>query len=368
MFAILSGECLPGQRKRFRRPVLGAQEAIQIEVLHNRRPELRAFAHAHRVMFRYVQLVVGVADRAEQRLQIPVCALLRILPRNHRHEGVRNLRIDAILAAEIEGELRQTECQLGHVARIHDKPAGVADQLLNIEHRVLRAALCGVLLLGAGGGECGEGQAECVRQLFDEFHVCRLPVLRILGDRHVHVGHGGAFQIVESCDGEHRQRCVRHTRVRGIDDEMIGILRAHAGGETMRLHRHGQRAAVCAHLLIRRNERLLGDRPHERMIGNGHVEHGLVVIGVLRGWFHVERRHATTCAPQAFDVHVGNGEPISEWLGLRENTAVLGDDLLASHGHVAGGIALPRTAVGIAAQQACTLPADQRTAVQILFE
>lgn len=135
------------------------------------------------------------------------------------------------------------------------------------------------------------------------------------------------------------------------------------------LHAHG--GAVDAREVsgarVLGHERLRRNRPQQRMLGEVHVEHGLVITGGLGARRHCERRHAAPRAPQVFDVHIGDGESLTERLGLCEHAAVFGDDLLTADRHVARRIALPGATVRIAAQQARALPADQPAAVERSF-
>ncbi len=167
---------------------------------------------------------------------------------------------------------------------------------------------------------------------------------------------------------EHGQRGVRDRGVFGEHGDGARAAVVQEREHAVRLHGEREVAAVVAHARVLGHERLRRNRPQQRMLGEVHVEHGLVITGVLRTRRHDERRHAAPRAPQSFDVHVGDGESLAEWIGLREHAAVFGDDLLTADRHVARRIALAGAAVRIAAQQARALTADQPAAVEILLE
>lgn len=197
----------------------------------------------------------------------------------------------------------------------------------------------------------------------------RLGVLARPLARELHA-HGGAVDAREVSGARGREHGQRGVRDRGVFGEHGDGARAAVVQEcehAVRLHGQRKVAAVVAHARVLGHERLRRNRPQQRMLGEVHVEHGLVITGGLGARRHCERRHAAPRAPQVFDVHIGDGESLTERLGLCEHAAVFGDDLLTADRHVARRIALPGATVRIAAQQARALPADQPAAVERSF-
>ena len=178
----------------------------------------------------------------------------------------------------------------------------------------------------------------------------RLGVLARPLARELHA-HGGAVDAREVSGARGREHGQRGVRDRGVFGEHGDGARAAVVQErehAVRLHGQRKVAAVVAHARVLGHERLRRNRPQQRMLGEVHVEHGLVITGGLGARRHCERRHAAPRAPQVFDVHIG-------------------DDFLTADRHVARRIALPGATVRIAAQQARALPADQPAAVERSF-
>lgn len=167
---------------------------------------------------------------------------------------------------------------------------------------------------------------------------------------------------------EQRKRRIRDRRVLGEHCDPVGTTVVQEHEHTVRLHRQREITAVVTHTRVRRGERLRRNRTLQRMRRDIHIEQRLMVARGLRARGDPERRHATPRAPQTLDVDVGDREPLTERLRLREHGTVLGDDLLSANGHVTRRIALSGTAVRVAAQQTRALSTDQSAAVDVLLK
>ena len=78
---------------------------------------------------------------------------------------------------------------------------------------------------------------------------------------------------------EHGQRGVRDRGVFGEHGDGARAAVVQEREHAVRLHGEREVAAVVAHARIVGNEGLRRNRPQQRMLGEVHVEHGLVKIG-----------------------------------------------------------------------------------------
>ena len=142
----------------------------------------------------------------------------------------------------------------------------------------------------------------------------------------------------------------------------VGVL--HALGKALGLDAQNQLAPLGAGRGVLRHKRRAGDRAGQRQLHGRQLKfHSGVAVR-----FRHKRRVALALLHHAAQVQLSHGILARKRCSVGQQTAVLGNQVVARKRHVGGAFAVACVGVEVRTQQTCALPADKLTAVGCLAD
>ena len=269
----------------------------------------------------------------------------------------------AVVGGPAEGQLAQvagaddeSARAVGEVHELERSHARLAVFIRHVEHGFVLPDVGKVAVDGARDRDLLKRHA----QLAAEDLGVRAGAVRRAEARHRHGQHvlRRAAELPHRAHGNEQGECAVQP-AGDADDGGPCVRVGDALGQPIGLHGEDELAALGAGVIVGRDERRRRDVPRERHLPQRQVEHDRLVAFALG----LERCAAAALADHAAEVELRAGIAGAEGLGLRQQRAVLADEVVRGKDHVGRRFAVAGVGIQVCAQQPRRLLAHERAAV-----